>query len=169
MLDNLRYLLIGLLLIVVQFFLIQEVNFGTWIKPMPYIFLVFILPFEMNRFLKLFIAFFIGFVLDSIGDTYGLHATATTLLGFIRVYSDKIFLNADAIQLQGFNYLTPDFKGLGYYSRYTGILIFLHHFTFFSLNYFKFSAFPVVFIVSLLSSLFTFGFFMLYRAIARSK
>lgn len=166
LLDGLRYFFIALLLIVLQFFLIQQVNFGTWIIPMPYIYLILILPFGMNRFLVLFIAYVMGFLLDSISDNYGMHAASCAALAFGKHFADKLFLDTDSIQLQGQSYLSPAYKGFRYYFTYTSLLILLHHLVFFSLNYFRFSAFFTVIWVSLLSTIATFVFILLYFAVS---
>ena len=162
LLDGLRYALIGILLLLIQFFFIQNVNFSTWIQPMPYVYLLFILPFAMNRFLVLGIAFFMGFILDSISDSYGMHAAASATLAFVKVYSDKWFIDTDSIQLQGYNYLTPSYKGFRYYAIYTMLLVFIHHIVFFSLDYFKITAFFTVVSLAFLSTIASFLFILLY-------
>lgn len=166
LLDSIRYVLLALLLILIQFFLVQQVNFGSWILPMPYIYLLFIIPFSLNRFGVLFLAFGMGYLLDGISDSYGMNAAATVTLAFAKYYADKWFIDTDSIQLQGYNNLTPAYKGFGYYAVYTLILIFLHHLVFFSLNYFKFSAFFTIIGVALGSSVATFLFILLYSTIA---
>ncbi|MBS3913153.1 MAG: rod shape-determining protein MreD [Bacteroidetes bacterium] len=166
LLDGLRYTIIALLLLVIQFFFIQNINFSTWIQPMPYLYLLLILPFSMNRFLVLGIAFFMGFLLDSVGDTYGMHAASMVTLAFAKVNIDKRILDIDSIQLQGYNYLTPQYKGFRYYAVYTLLLIWLHHIVFSILNYFKFSAVLQIIGVSGLSTIFTFLFILLYATVA---
>lgn len=168
-LDSIRYFGIGLLLIALQYFLLEQIHFGTWIQPMPYVFLMLVLPFSMNRYIKLFMAFVLGFMLDSISNTYGMHAAALTTLCFARIYTDRWLLDIDAIQLQGFNFLTPDYKGNAFYVQYTLALILLHHFVFFTLDYFKWSAiFPILF-ASVLSSIVTFLFILLFRLMGLVK
>ncbi len=168
-LDSLRYIGIGLLLLILQFFLLEQINFGTWIQPMPYIYLIFILPFSMNRFVKLSIAFFLGFSLDSIGNTYGMHAAAASALCFVKIYADDWFLDKDAIQLQGFNYVTPAYKGNPFFIRYTLIYIYIHHLLFFVLDYFKWSSGFTILFVAALSSLITFLFILLFRLVNPNK
>lgn len=164
--DSLRYFAIGLLLLFLQFFLLEQINFGTWIQPMPYVFIILILPFSMNRFLKLFMAFLLGFILDSIGNTYGMHAAAAGFMCFARIYADKWFIDTDAIQLQGYNYVTPAYKGSRFFAQYWLIFILIHHLIFFSLDYFKWSNFFTILFVSLFSSIATFLFILLYRFIS---
>lgn len=168
-LELIRFTFIGILLLLLQFFLVQEINFGTWIKPMPYIYLILILPFQTNKFATLLVAFLLGFVLDSFSDTYGMHASAAVTLAFIKHYSDRWLLDIDAIQLQGNSILVPSWKGFAYFSTYYLVLIFIHHLIFFGLDYFKLSAFFITLAVAFFSTIVTFLFILLFYSISGRK
>ena len=167
--DLLRYLFSAVLLVLLQFFLIQGINFGPWIKPMPYILFIFLLPFSYNRFLVLFAAFFTGLFLDALCNSGGLHAAACTSLAFCRIFTDTKILDTDAIQLQGFNYVTPDYKNYRYFALYILSLTFIHHWVYFTLDYFNFGSFFNVILVSFLSSISTFLLMLLYKVIANIR
>ncbi|MBL7812592.1 MAG: hypothetical protein JNL57_10255 [Bacteroidetes bacterium] len=147
----------------------QEINFGTWIKPMPYIYLIFIFPFSFNRFAVLGTAFLMGAVLDAFSNTPGHHAAACTVLAFARIHTDTQLVDRDAVQLQGYHNIQPGFKGFTYFAVYTTLLTLLHHLVFFSFMYFKISAFFLIILVSLLSTLATFALMMLYRVIVKPR
>lgn len=164
-----RYILGALLLLLLQFFFIQEVNFGTWIKPMPYILFLFVMPFSFNRFAVLLAGYGAGALLDALSNTGGMHSAACATLAFAKVLTDQQLLDTDAIQLQGYRYLAPGFKGFRYFAIYVLVLTFIHHLVYFSLDYFRFSAIPVIFIISLLSTAITFGLMLLYRIIANIR
>jgi hypothetical protein len=117
----------------------------------------------------LFISFALGFTLDSIGDTYGLHAASCVSLAFIKHHADRTILNIEAVQLQGNSFLTPSFKGFSLYAAYTLSLVFVHHVIYFSLDYFKFSAFFTILAISILSTLVTFLFMLLYLSVMRKN
>ena len=167
--ELLRYVLGALILIMLQFFLIQEVNFGTWIKPMPYILFLFTLPFSFNRFAVLLSGFMAGFILDAMSNTGGLHAASTVTMAFAKILTDEKLLDTDAIQLQGYKYLSPGYKGFRYFAVYVLALTIIHHLVYFSLDYFRFSAIPLVLIVTILSSAATFGLLLLYRITANLR
>lgn len=167
--ELLRYIIGALILLLLQFFFIQEVNFGTWIKPMPYILFLFVMPFSFNRFAVLLAGFGAGFLLDSLSNTGGLHAAACVTLAFAKVIAEQKLIDTDAIQLQGFRYMAPGYKGFRYFAVYIVVLTFLHHLVYFSLDYFRFSAIPVIFMVSLLSTALSFGLMLLYRIIANIR
>lgn len=167
--DFLRYLFGALILIFLQFFLIQEINFGPWIKPMPYILFIFLLPFTYNKFVILFGAFFSGLFLDALFNSGGLHAAACATLAFGRIIADTQILDTDAIQLQGFRHVTPEYKNFRFYALYTLLLTFLHHWIYFTLDYFSISAFFNVILVSVLSSLGTFLLMLLFKVVANIR
>lgn len=167
--DLLKYLFSAIILVFLQFFLIQEINFGPWIKPMPYILFIFLLPFTYDRFLVLLAAFFSGLFLDALCNSGGLHAAASATLAFGRILVDTKVLDTDAIQLQGFRYVTPDYKNFRYYTLYVFALSFLHHWVYFTLDYFTFSSFFTVILVSALSASVTFLLMLLYKVIANIR
>jgi hypothetical protein len=167
--EILKYILSGFILVLLQFFLIQEINLGTWIKPMPYILILFTLPFSLNRYALLFIAFFIGLFLDALSNTGGLNTAACITLAVSRVWVDSKILNTDAIILQGYKSLTPAYKNFRYFAVYTLSLTFIHHWIYFTMEYFRFTAFFTIIFVSLLSTAASFGFMLLFRILANIK
>lgn len=167
--DLLKYLFGAILVILVQFFLIQEINFGSWLKPMPYIMFIFLLPFTYNRFLVLIAAFLAGIFMDALCNSGGLHAAACATLAFGRIMTDTKILDTDAIQLQGFRYLTPEYKNFRFYALYVLLLTFLHHWVYYTLDYFSVSSFFLVLIVSIISSAGTFVLILLYKLLANIR
>jgi len=165
--DLLKYLFAAFILVLLQFFLIQEINFGAWLKPMPYILFILLLPFSYNRYLKLLSAFFIGLLLDILSNSGGLHAAACATLAFGRIMTDEKLIDADAIQLQGYQHVTPDYKNFRYYAVYVFSLTFLHHWVYFTLDYFTFTSFFSVIASALLSSIGSFLLMLLYKIIAK--
>lgn len=165
--DLIRYIFGAFLLLFFQYFLIQEINFGTWIKPMPYIYFLFILPLTTNRFVILGAAFLAGIILDFFSATGGMHAAACVTLAYAKTLSDDKIMDKDAILLQGYKFLEPGYKGFNYYIIYVSALTMLHHLVYFALNYFRFSAFFLVISVALLSTVFTVAFMLLIRLLFR--
>lgn len=50
MIEIARYIVSGLILALVQTFVLQEVNIAWWIKPMPYIMLFLNIPISVNKY-----------------------------------------------------------------------------------------------------------------------
>jgi rod shape-determining protein MreD len=62
-------------------------------KPFVYILYILMLPININKNLLLIISLITGFVVDLFSNTYGLHACAAVLLGFIRPFFINAFIN----------------------------------------------------------------------------
>lgn len=166
--EIIRHILAALLLLVFQVFLIQEINFSYLIKPMPYVYLLLVLPFSFNKYLQLAFAFALGFLIDILSDTYGMNTSASLLLVFIRNYWDETF-DKESMEREGFYYLTWDAKGPSYYFIYIGTLVFSHHLLFFILQYFKFSAFFKILSTTLLSTIITLLILMIIRLLFQRR
>lgn len=147
-LDYIKRFLLFIVLVLIQFFIIQELNFGTHlIRPMPYIWAILVLPFQTNRYALLIITFATGMLLDIFSDTRGMNAAACSLLAYSKYLADTRLLELDVLERDGYDYLSPNYKGWLYYFYYTGTLTLIHHLCFFVLNYYRWSA-----LVSILSS-----------------
>ena len=77
MIEIARYIVSGLLLALVQTFILQEVNIAWWIKPMPYILLFLNIPVSVNKFGMLIGAFFFGMTIEH--NARGLQGVAMVL------------------------------------------------------------------------------------------
>ena len=95
----------------------------------PYLYFLYILwlPFSMNRFTLLIVAFFFGLSLDYFTGTTGLHAAPCVLIAYIRPYLLNLLLPQETIEQ---SYAEPGVNSMGWapYAVYVGILTFIHHF-----------------------------------------
>ena len=82
----LRYALIFALLMILQLFLFNNIQFSGYVNPYVYIMFIMLLPFEISSWLLLVISFFTGFVVDLFAGTPGMHTSATVMAGFARPY-----------------------------------------------------------------------------------
>jgi hypothetical protein len=128
-----------MILVLLQVLVFQNVRLGPFIILYPYVLFVLLLPFELPKLMVLSISFFTGLTIDIFYDTPGLHAAATTLIGFFRVYLLKILSPRDGYEIG----LQPTYESMGAYwfFTYSGIMIFAHHFVLFYLETFRFSEF----------------------------
>lgn len=162
--DLIKRFFLFFFLILIQFFIVQELNFGTHlIRPMPYIWAILILPFKTNKYSLLLIAFATGMSLDIFSDTRGMNAASCTLMAFVKYFIDTKILELDVLERDGFSYLSPHYKGWPYYFYYIASLVFVHHICFFILNYYKWSSVISILFSALLSTLFTFALMLLIR------
>ncbi len=108
----------------------HEIGWGTYI--MVYPFFILLLPFEMGVIPLMLISFFMGISIDSLSNTFGMHASAAVLVAYLRPFIFKAFAPRDGydsvesagIRVLGFQWL------LGAY----GTLLVIHHLWFFILE-----------------------------------
>jgi hypothetical protein len=93
-----------------------------------FIYLVAILwlPGEMNTLWVILASFLIGLIVDSFYNTAGVHASACTLIGFLRRSILLYFFRAKGIENDIF--VTLPELGHQRYLVYIGVMVFIHHF-----------------------------------------
>ena len=127
----LRFL--GLLLL--QIFVMDQINFLGFINPLVYILFIILYPFENNRLTFLFISFCYGLILDTFQDTGGAHAAACITLVILRPALLKLVF--------GESYLMKNLKvlttGLDRILLFLVLSTLIHHLMFFSLIIFNVS------------------------------
>lgn len=75
------------LLIFIQIFIVNNINFGVasyLIAPSVYISFLLTFPTNTNRYLYMLLGFAVGLSIDFFQDTYGVHASASVLLAYLR-------------------------------------------------------------------------------------
>lgn len=131
----LSYTIQFIFLMLLQIFVLDNIQFLGFINPMVYILLILSLPIKFPNWISLIIAFFIGFILDIFFDTLGMHTFATVFLAFIRVPIANLLISID----EGVNPI-PSFKtfGVGKYVKYLILCTLTHHLILFILESFSF-------------------------------
>ncbi len=151
--DLLKYTIMLVVLVLLQVLLLNNIQFSGYINPYMYVLFILLLPFETPRYLLLLLGFFLGLLVDIFSNTPGFHASATTFLAFLRPYTISLISPRDTIEVN-----TPPrlkFMGIGWFLRYTLILILAHHLFLFFVEAFTFNGFIHTLIRSLLSAAFT--------------
>lgn len=116
------------LFILFQWYILDQIPpLHRFIVPYLYFLYILWLPFNMNRFLLLIVAFLFGLSLDFFTGTYGLHAAPCVLIAYIRPFLLNLLIPKDTAEQ---NYVEPGRKSMGWapYALYVGILSFVHHF-----------------------------------------
>lgn len=94
----------------------------------PYLYFLFILwlPFNINRFLLLIIAFLFGLTLDYFSGTPGLHAAPCLLIAYLRPFLLNLLIPQETTEQ---SYVEPSIKSMGWapYSLYVVLLTFIHN------------------------------------------
>ena len=82
--DFWKYVIMFFVLVLIQVLVLNNIQISGFINPYIYILFILLLPFNIQGYLLLGLSFLIGITIDIFGNTPGIHAGATVLLGFIR-------------------------------------------------------------------------------------
>ena len=153
-------------LVLLQVFIIKNINLGRYFIFFPYVLFILLLPFNTPKPATLIIAFVLGLTVDMFYDTQGMHAMACITMAFVRSSVLELFAPREGYDEQ----LKPTiaFMGVGWFSSYAIILILVHHLVLFYVEAFTFAEFFRTFLRVLCSTLATFMFiylmqFLFYR------
>lgn len=149
----LTYFFMFVVLVLLQVLLLNNIQFSGYVNPYLYILFVLLLPFETPRYLLLLLGFFLGLSVDIFANTPGMHASATTFLAFVRPYVIELISSRDSIETNA----PPRLRnmGLGWFLRYSIMLVLAHHLFLFYVEVFTFEGFIFTMARSLLSAFFT--------------
>lgn len=148
-----RYILIFVLLVILQVFILNNIQFSGYINPYIYILFILILPFEIPKWFLLVLGFILGITIDLFSGTIGMHSSATVMMAFLRPYVLKVISPRDGYESETLPQLR--FYGFNWFLKYSIILIFIHHLFLFYIEVFRFSHFFTTLLRVILSSIFT--------------
>ena len=126
----LKYILIFVLVVLIQGLVVNNMEINEYLNPMVYPMLILMLPFELGVLATLVISFVLGITIDGFSNTFGLHASAAMLIGYLRPTLLKYIKPRDGYD----NSLLPSVHdmGLGWFVGYSSLFFFIHHLWFFS-------------------------------------
>ncbi len=128
-----------IIFVLVQTLVFNQLEIGFGIQVMIYPLFLVLLPFETNIFILLGLAFAMGFCIDSISDTYGLHTSSLLVVAYLR----PIIFNAFSPR-EGYDPLKEASifeMGQRWFISVFGLLLTIHHLWFFALEMFKMNEF----------------------------
>lgn len=137
-------------LLAIQVLVLDNIYLGGYICPVLYTLFILMLPNRIGKIYMLLIAFATGLTVDVCSNTLGFHACATTVMAFCRItFADRIITRGDDITID-----MPSIFNVApqYFVYYSALLIFIHTFVFFMLDYFKLSNIFSILLSSLLTS-----------------
>jgi len=168
MIAFLRLFLIAAVLAFLQAFIIQQVDMGVWLRPMPYLLLFFITPININKYGILVGGFFFGLFIDILAGNFGIHAASIVVVLYAKNFIDQRFIDFDSLKLQGETYVTLNTKGWLFFTYYALSIIAIHHLTFFMLDYFEFVSFFRMLLSTVVSAIGSFLLILLFKSIIKS-
>ena len=114
-------------LILLQVFVFNYVQWFGFLNPVIYLLFLILLPLEIPKSIQYIIAFVTGFVVDAFLRTYGMQAFACVLMVFIRPY---IILILNGFKpLEAGAKLVPGVKNFTWILVYTLLLVFVQQIT----------------------------------------
>ncbi len=127
------------ILILLQVLILNKINLSGYINPYLYIYFILLLPFEISGWLLLISSFLLGFGVDVLSGTLGMHAAASVFMAFFRPAIIKSIGSRKEFEAG----MQPSIGDLGFrwFFTYALILIFIHHFALFYIEVFRFSDF----------------------------
>ena len=148
-----KEILLFIVLVFAQAFIFNNIQINGYINPNVYILFILLLPFSIPGWALLLTAFLLGISVDIFSQTLGMHAFASVLMAGIRPLVLN-FMSPREGYIANTSPRIPDY-GLGWFLRYSLILIFFHHLALFYIEVFTFQGFFRTLLRVILSVTFT--------------
>jgi len=161
-----KYIISFIGLALAQILVFNHIQFSGYINPSFYLLFILILPLNTPAWLRLSLAFLLGFIIDMFSQSPGLHTSSTVLIAFIQPYILLAFKTTDIDESK-----SCSLSRLGYqwFISYTLAMILIHHSLYFLLEVFSFDQFLDTFYRIILSSFATFMAIMLAQLVIYKK
>ncbi len=150
----LRNILRFLFVILIQVFVLNQIQFSGYINPYYYIIFILLLPIKTPAWLGMGLAFLLGFTIDIFSQSPGIHTASSVFIAFIRPSIILSLKTSSEINKD----LEPNMGNMGvkWFISYTIIMIILHHTLYFFIEVFSFTSFINTIYRILISSIVTF-------------
>ena len=126
---TIKYTLQFILLILIQVFVLNNINLFGYLKPYLYILFLIIYHFNNNQSETIFLGFLLGFSLDLISQSSGAHTIACLTIGFLRPYFATFSFRLKLSELPE-NLISKEARTLNKIG-FLFLMIFVHHFILF--------------------------------------
>lgn len=161
-----NYFFSFILLLLIQVFVLNNINLFGYINPYLYILLILSLPFKIKHTPLIFISFLVGYIVDLLsGGIIGLHSAAAVLIGFIRPFIIR-GISSNESEYDTKSHPSLNNMGVKWYITYCMLLVGAHHLLYYYLECFTFSSFFSTFFRSLFNTLFTVFIIVIYQMVS---
>ena len=140
-----------LVVVLLQIFIINNIEISSMINPYFYVIFILLLPFETPGWILLASSFALGLVVDLFMNTPGLHAASCVFMALLRPQVLNMISPRDGYDPGSFPRL--HYYGFNWFLKYSMILVFVHHLVLFYIEVFRFSSFIDTFLKVILSTL----------------
>lgn len=147
-----RYILLAIAMMLLQLLLFNNLHFLGICHPFVYIIILLCLPMNLPRWGELLIGAGVGLIADMVCSSPGVHTAACVLVSYLRpMLVSRMVQNAERLT----DMVSRITVGKNVFWGLIGILIPIHHFVVFLLEYWSLSQFGWVLLATLLSSVLT--------------
>ena len=157
-------------LILVQLFFIDQMDLGTvnfFFSPLIYGLIIICLPPSIEIWLLMIIAMLMGFSVDLFRNTIGLNMSSLVVVAFLKnPLLNTIFSKDGYDPLKELNFVTIGWSNFLFFSL---VMVFIHHFWFFTIEDFHFNKIHVLLLKSIVNSIFSVGIFSLVHLITINR
>jgi rod shape-determining protein MreD len=147
------YIFQFLILVLLQVFILNNIQLGGCVNPYIYILFILLLPVNIPKWLLLVLGFVLGITIDLFTHTPGMNSSATVFMAFIRPYILEIIAPREGYEKDSSPRLS--IYGFTWFLRYSVILVLAHHFALFYIEVFRFADFFLTFSRVILSAAFS--------------
>ena len=136
--------------VLLQVFVMNNTHLFGIVISFVYIYIILKLPINISRTSIILLSFFTGLIIDIFSNTFGMHAAACALAGFVRTpLLDRLVDVREMVEGS-----VPSYKlfGLGKFVRYVVLIVSIHHIALFTVESFSFFQ-PLLMITRLLTSI----------------
>ena len=137
------------MLVLVQVFVLDNIQFLGYVSPMIYVLFILSLPVRFPKGVLLILAFILGLTVDIFNNTMGIHAFATVFAAFVR----PVVINM-SVSTEEMANPSPSFRtfGVANYVKYVILIVLFHHIVLFLVESFSFMHLTLLIPKILLSS-----------------
>ncbi len=160
-----KIILLFIVMVGLQALVFSRIQFRGVINAFPYIYFIIILPFGLSGRVVLLLSALLGFGVDFLSGTFGVHMTATVFAGYLRL----LILPALSAQDGYEQHLIPSIRHNGrvWFLRYSAVIVLAHHTALFFVESFTFVNFGMTLVNMLASALFSIVLILIFQLAIR--
>lgn len=169
MTDYIKYIIRFVLLILLQVFILDNINLFGFMNPFLYVVFILILPFKIKHTPLIILSFLMGYFVDLLsGNIMGIHAASALILGFFR---PSVIRLVSSSQSDYENKYGPNVISMGgkWFFTYAGVLVFAYNLSYFFLEHFTFSGFFKTIFIAIANTAFTLLAIFIYEYLRNRK
>lgn len=126
-------------LVLLQVLVLNNIQLNGYLNPFLYVLFILMLPFSTPKWLVILLSFILGITIDLFTNTGGIHAFSSVLMGFVRHPVLKLIAPREGYDVK--HVPTLQEFGFSWFFSYAGILVLVHHTSYFFLEVFRLSSF----------------------------